>query len=234
MLVTIHQPQFMPWLGYFDKMDHADLFLSLDTVQFKKNEWQNRNRVKSAQGAQWLTVPVRFRFPARIDEVGINPDVDWRHKHRQALRTNYNRAAHWETEQASLMELYERADLNLRDANEATIDWLAQRLGVTTQRRRVSDIPVEEADPTQRLVELCRHVGATSYLSGADGRNYLDVERFARAGIHVMFQEYEPQAYEQLYGDFVSHLSALDLILNHGPDSPAILRAGRRTKEGSS
>ena len=231
MRVTIHQPQFMPWLGYFDKMDHADLFLLLDTVQFKKNEWQNRNRVKTAQGAGWLTVPVRFRFPARIDEVGLNDDVPWRQKHRQTLLTNYRKAAFWERESDAIESLYAGGESSLRDVSVATIRWLAERLGVTTPLQLTSDLPVEETEPTQRLIELCRHVGAHTYLSGADGRNYLDVARFTSAGIDVIFQEYEPQPYVQLFGDFVSHLSAIDLILNCGPDSSGILRAGRRTQE---
>ena len=86
MIVAVHQPQYLPWLGYFDKIDRADLFVTLETVQYKKNEFQNRNRIKTAQGWQWLTVPVRYRFPQRIDEVTVNDNVNWRHKHRQALR----------------------------------------------------------------------------------------------------------------------------------------------------
>jgi hypothetical protein len=229
MLVTIHQPQFMPWLGYFDKMDQADLFVRLDTVQYKKNEWQNRNRLKTAQGPQWLTVPVRFRFPARIDEVVVNDDAPWRHKHRQTLLTNYRRAPMWEAEEASLADLYADAGTLLRDLNGATIDWLASRLGIDTESRWASDLPVTEQEPTQRLVEICRHVGASAYLSGAEGRNYLDMGRFSAAGIEVIFQQYIPATYEQLFGDFASHLSALDLVLNCGAASIDILRAGRQS-----
>jgi hypothetical protein len=228
MLVTIHQPQFMPWLGYFDKMDQADRFVLLDSVQYKKNEWQNRNRLKSAQGPQWLTVPVRFRFPARIDEVVVNDDAPWRHKHQQALLSNYHRAPFWQQEVASLTELYTDFGTDLRDVNKLSIHWLAKRLGVDTECHWASSLPVTEQDPTQRLVEICRHLGASSYLSGADGRNYLDVERFTAAGIEVIFQEYEPVEYAQRFGEFTSHLSALDVVLNCGPESAQVLGAGRR------
>lgn len=232
MLVTIHQPQFMPWLGYFDKMDQADRFVLLDTVQYKKNEWQNRNRLKTAQGPQWLTVPVRFRFPARIDEVGINNDAPWRHKHQQALQTNYSKAAFYAAEAPSLARLYEGGETMLRDINEASINWLAERLGVTSERCRASDLPVEEQEPTQRLIDICRHLGGTTYLSGAEGRNYLDCDRFSAAGIEVIFQEYVPESYPQLFGEFQSHLSALDLVLNCGSSSVDVLRAGRRPASG--
>jgi hypothetical protein len=230
MLVTIHQPQFMPWLGYFDKMDQADMLVLLDTVQFKKNEWQNRNRLKAVQGPQWLTVPVSFRFPARIDEVLVNDGSPWRHKHLQALLTNYAKSPFHGSEAASLASLYADTATLLRDVNGLTIDWLATRLGVSTERCWASALPVTEEEPTQRLVDICQHLGATAYLSGSEGRNYLDVARFSAAGIEVIFQEYVPISYPQLYGEFVSHLSALDLVLNCGPDSSRILRAGRRTQ----
>ena len=219
----------MPWLGYFDKMDQADLFVRLDTVQYKKNEWQNRNGLKIAQGPQWLTVPVRFRFPARLDEVVVNDDAPWRHKHKQALVTNCRRAP-WEAEEASLDALYAETGTLLRDINGVTIDWLSSRLRIDTENRWASDLPITELEPTQRLVEICRHVGASAYLPGAEGRNYLDLERFSAAGIEVIFQEYVPAIYHypQLFGDFASHLSILDLVLNCGSESRDILRAGRR------
>jgi len=135
MIVAIHQPQFMPWLGYFDKMDRADCFVLLDNVQFKKNEWQNRNRIKTAQGPMWLTVPVTYRFPARILEVEVNQQVNWRHKHLQALRTNYSRAPHWERLSPFLEEFYERDWEDLVSVNRASIDWLRGELGIDTELR---------------------------------------------------------------------------------------------------
>ncbi len=96
MIVAVHQPQYLPWLGYFDKIDRADVFVLLDTVQYKKNEWQNRNRIKTAAGPQWLTVPVTYRFPQRIDEVGVNNRERWQHKQRQAIVSNYRKAPFWD------------------------------------------------------------------------------------------------------------------------------------------
>ena len=96
MIVAVHQPQYLPWIGYFHKIDQADVFVLLDTVQFKKNEWQNRNRIKTAQGPQWLTVPVGYKYPQLINEVAINNTVRWQHKQRQAILTNYRKAACYE------------------------------------------------------------------------------------------------------------------------------------------
>ncbi len=236
MIVTIHQPQYMPWLGYFDKMEIADHFILLDSVQFKKNEWQNRNRIKTAQGAQgaqWLTVPVSYNFPARIDEVDANTNVNWRHKQWQALMTNYGRASDWSQSHESLQQVVESPMEKLVDINVASIEWMRQRLGITTPMTRSSQSQVSD-DPTQRLIDLCLQHEATTYLSGPDGAKYLDVSRFTDQGVEVIFHEYEHPEYEQLFGDFVSHLSCLDLVLNHGTASADIMRRGRRTCGDSS
>jgi hypothetical protein len=116
----------------------------------------------------------------------------------------------------------------LRDVNGDTIRWFASRLNIETELHWASALAVDEQNPTQPLVEICRYFGASGYLSGADGRNYLDVERFSTAGIEVIFQEYVPESYSQLFGGFESHLSAIDLILNCGPESANVLRTGRR------
>ncbi|HJN28656.1 MAG TPA: WbqC family protein [Candidatus Latescibacteria bacterium] len=227
MIVSIRQPQFMPWLGYFDKMDQADHFILLDSVPFKKNEWQNRNRIKTAQGAQWLTVPVSYDFPARIDEVLANGSVNWPHKHWQTLKTNYGPAARWDDESTSLKELYDTPFATLVDVNMATIEWLKSRLGISTPMTR-SSLSMVNDEPTKRLIDLCIEQGATAYLSGPDGEKYLDVSRFTDQGVDVIFHQYEHPEYEQLFGDYISHLTCLDLILNHGDASLDIVRSGRR------
>src|SRR5437867_3947740 len=109
MRIAIHQPQYLPWLGYLDKLDRTDVFVLLDTVQFKKNEWQNRNRIRTAQGWQYLTVPVLHEFPQRLDQVRINNQTDWRRKHQTALETHYRKAPHYERYAPAFRDLYRRA-----------------------------------------------------------------------------------------------------------------------------
>ena len=227
MIVAIHQPQFMPWLGYFDKMDRADAFVLLDNVQYKKSEWQNRNRIKTAQGKQWLTVPVRFKFPAPIAEVEVNNAENWRNKHWQALRTHCARAPHWERIGAVLEEFYQRDWCMLAELNQVSLEWLKEYMGVETPLYLASEMDLS-AEPTQRLVDICKIVGAGTYLSGVDGAKYMQMELFAEAGIEVIFQQYDHPTYSQLFGAFESHLSALDLAINCGPDSLEIVRSGRR------
>ena len=226
MLVAIHQPQYLPWLGYFDKMDQADCFVLLDNVQYKKNEWQNRNRVKTAAGPAWLTVPVTYRFPARLDEVGVG-EGPWARKHAASLAASYARAPHWAEAKAFWEEFYRRPWPGLVDLNAATVEWLRERLDISTPLYRASELRPEEG-PTRRLVDICRKVGGDAYLSGVDGAKYMEMELFEQAGIEVVFQRFEHPNYPQQFGDFVSHLSALDLVLNCGPASAGVLRSGRR------
>src|SRR5512136_1735832 len=168
MRVAIHQPQYFPWLGYLDKLDSADMFVVLDTVQFKKHEWQNRNRIRIKEGWQWLTVPIIDRFPERIDQVEVNPRADWSRKHRQALRLHYGRAPHWEPFGPALLAILERPWARLRDLNVAILDLLCNQLGIVTPRLSASSLAARE-EPTDRLIDLCRAVGGTEYLSGESG-----------------------------------------------------------------
>ena len=227
MKVAIHQPQYLPWLGYFDKLDSADVFILLDTVQFKKHEWQNRNRIRTKDGWQWVTVPIIDRFPERIDQVEINATTDWQRKHCQALRLHYGRAPFWEPLGPALVALLEKPWLRISEINAAIIGLLCTQLGITTQIILASTLQAQE-DPTGRLIDLCRAAGGTVYVAGQTGPSYMDVGRFSQAGIVVQVQDYQHPEYPQRYTPFVSHLAVIDLMLNCGPESLAILRSGRR------
>ncbi|MBI3800473.1 MAG: WbqC family protein [Deltaproteobacteria bacterium] len=229
MIATIHQPQYLPWLGYFDKMDQADVFVLLDTVQFKKNEWQNRNRIKTAQGWQWITVPTLHRFPSLIREVQINAEVSWAHKHRQALCTHYGRAPYFQPHRDFFEATYSQRWENLVDLNVHVIRYLTTALGIKTPLVLASTLPTSE-EPTERLLTICRSLGATAYLSGRDGGKYMRTSRFAEEGIDLLFQDFTHPVYAQLYGEFLPQLSAIDLLLNCGSASLSILRQGRKQR----
>ena len=132
MRLAAHQPQYLPWLGYFDKMARADVFVLLDTVQYKKNEWQNRNRIRAAKGWQWITVPVRHRFPMRIDEVRIDDTSAWRRRHKEALRQAYSRARHRDAVLPALEEIIDSPVTDLATLNTLGVRALAGLLGVAT------------------------------------------------------------------------------------------------------
>jgi hypothetical protein len=214
-------------LGYFDKIDAADVFIFLDTVQFKKHEWQNRNRIRTSNGWQWLTVPIIDRFPERIDGVEINAKTDWQRKHCQALRLHYGRAPFWNPLGPELVALLESPWPRLSELNVAVTDLLCRHLGIKTPRLLASSLSARE-DPTDRLIDLCRDVGGTAYLAGQSGPSYMDVGRFAEVGIDAQVQVYTHPKYPQRYQPFVSHLAVIDLLFNCGPESLTVLRSGRR------
>lgn len=226
MRVTIHQPQFLPWLGYLDKIDQADLFIVLDTVQFKKNEWQNRNRIRTAAGWQWLTVPVLQHFGQRIDDVLINPTAAWQAQHLRALDMHYARAPYRDRYVPELRELYEQSWTKLSELNRATIQWLLKAYGIATPVQSASEWNAR-AEPTDRLVDLCRAVGATAYLAGPGADGYMDKPRFEASGVRLEMQVFQHPRYCQVYEPFEPNLSALDLLLMQGPDALATLRRSR-------
>jgi hypothetical protein len=226
MRVTIHQPQFMPWLGYLDKIDQADLFVMLDTVQFKKQEWQNRNRIRTATGWQWLTVPVLQHFGQRIDDVVINSTVAWKIQHLRALDMHYARAPYRDRYLSQLRELYREPWTKLSDLNKSITQWLLTAYGITTPVHCASDWTARE-EPTDRLVDLCRAVGATHYLAGPGADRYVDKPRFEASGVRLEMQMFQHPIYRQAYAPFEPNLSALDLLLMQGPDALATLRHAR-------
>ena len=227
MTVAIHQPQYLPWLGYFDKMDRSDVFVLLDSVQYKKNEFINRNRIKTSAGWQWLTVPVHFHFPERIDQVAVDNRAGWTHKHAQAILTSYGRAPYFATFRPFFDSLYERSWELLRDLNVHAIRGLAELLGIKKEMPLSSGWALDE-DPTGRLVDICRRMGADTYLSGAGGEDYLELSQFDEAGIRVVFQHFEHPEYSQRFGPFEPFMSVVDLLFNSGEQSMEMIRRGRK------
>ncbi len=226
MIVSIHQPQYLPWLGYFDKIRRSDVFVFLDNVQFKKNEWQNRNRIKTAEGGQWLTVPVIHRFSQKISEVRINTTVQWGKKHLRGLLTNYSRAPYFQEYISFFEQAYEREWQYLAELNMHIIRFLTEALGVREKRFELASAYEAREDRTGRLVDLCRQLGADSYLSGRDGAGYLNLKEFEQERIQVIFQDFKHPRYPQLFGDFEPFLSVIDLLFNCGPGSLSILTKG--------
>lgn len=226
MIVTIHQPQFMAWSGYFQKIASADLFVILDNVQFRKNEWQHRNRIKGPNGAQWLSVPTTYKFPQLICEVGIADDPHWSTKHLHSIESCYKKSRYFDQYYPLLKTFYEKSYIMLSDCNIASVQLLAECLQIKTPFLPASSFSVDGSS-SERLINICRHVGADVYLAGAGGRDYMDLALFNDAGIEVRFQKFHPPVYPQLWckseSDFVPALSIIDMLFNCGPDSLSIL-----------
>lgn len=227
MIVAIHQPQFMPWLGYFDKMDSCDFFVLLDNVQYKKNEYQNRNRIKTSDGWQWLTVPACYKFPQKINEVLIDNSVNWQKKHLCALQTNYGKSPFFEKYIKHFKDFYDKQWNLLSKANIASVMLLKDMLGIKADIVIASEMEGLSDEPNQRLIDICRMLGADTYLAGKDGKTYMDFNRFSHAGIDVVFQEFTHPVYKQLFNEFEYYMSAVDLIFNCGKESLNMIRKER-------
>ena len=224
MLVAVHQPQYLPWFGYFDKIRRADFFVLLDNVQFKKNEWQNRNRIKTAHGWQWLTVPVKYKFPQLINEVTINNSVKWQHKQRHAILTNYKKAPCYHYLDEFFDDIFSRAWQSISQLNINVVTRLAKILGIDTPIFVASELGDFPNDPDERLIAITEYFKGDAYLAGSGGRQYMDLAKFREKGMEVLFQDYKHPVYDQRFGEFVTYMSVIDLILNHGENSFSILR----------
>lgn len=221
--VAILQPGYLPWLGYFDQMAAVDLFLSLDDVAYTKQDWRNRNRIRTPtpEGWSWLTVPVDARTSrGLIQDVRVRPPREWWPKQLRLLDEHYRRAPHYGRVRAALLEAFAEEHELLADLDLALADRLASLFGIETPVVRTSTLTAEveraggfeSGDKSGRLLRLCQAVGASLLYDGKAAAEFLDLDRFAAAGIEVVFQEYEHPTYPQMVEGFVSHLSAVDYL----------------------
>lgn len=226
MILAVHQPQYLPWLGYFHKMANCDLFIFLDDVQYKKREFQNRNKIKTPNGPLWLTVPVetKDKFLQNINEVSINNDSDWTKEHWRSIEHNYAHAAFFKENADFYSALYREKWDKLMDISMRVIEHTLSYLDIGTPCEMSSRYNIKSTS-TQRIVDLCKKAGADTYLSGAGGKEYMDEKLFADNGIKLLYQDYKHPEYTQLHGKFEPYMSVLDLILNCGPKSREILLA---------
>jgi hypothetical protein len=220
--VAIVQSCYIPWKGYFDLIDRVDEFVLLDDAQFTKRDWRNRNRLKTPNGAQWLTVPVHVkgRYLQRIDETLVS-EADWAGRHWKTLHHAYASAPCFDEVRSTIEDAYLRVadEPRLSVVNRLLLEAVLQMLGVETALSWSTDYP-GDGSKTERLLEICRAAGATEYLSGPSARFYLDEEAFEAHGITVSWMDYEgfPE-YDQLYPPFDHAVTVLDVLFNLGGDA---------------
>jgi hypothetical protein len=230
--IAIMQPTYLPWVGYFDLMDQVDQFILLDDAQFVKQSWQQRNRIKTPEGLQWLSLPIflRGRFGQKLNEVEIREPEFWR-KHLKTVETNYRRSQFFPKYYEGLLRCFEAGSpwQRLIDVNVNLITWLAPELDVTTPLIRASTLAVEGVR-SERLAALCEVMGAAAYVSPIGSAEYLldDLAEFREHRIDLTFQHYDHPAHRQLFGPFCPFASAIDLLFNEGPAAGQIMRSGRR------
>ncbi|MCW7536784.1 WbqC family protein [Aquabacterium sp. A7-Y] len=226
MIVTIHQPEFLPWLGFLDKAVQADLFILLDHVPVRKRYFHNRNQIRTANGAEWVVVPMHSSGWPPINEVRISNEFQakWAHKIWSAIKQNYGPSPHFERYGAGLQALLGERWERLVDLNEALIRYLfdAYGIGVTLIKSSEFGLKSRKGD---LMRDLSIATGATTYLSGVSGESYLDLPSFERAGIDVRFQQFFHPIYPQRYEPFLPCMSCIDLLFQSGPESLEVLRS---------
>jgi hypothetical protein len=226
--VVILQPMYLPWLGYFEQIYRSDVFVFYDDVQYEKNSWQNRNKIKTPNGWQWLTVPVSRKnlFGKLIYEVEINNQIPWKRKHLKALQVNYSRSPYFNKYIKYFEKIYSKDWQYLADLNIKLIKTICQILGLKREFIRSRELNIK-GEQSERLVKICQSFNADLYFSGQSAKNYLKEDLFFKAGIKVEYQNYKHPQYPQLFGEFIPYLSVIDLLFNCGPKSLKVITSGK-------
>ncbi|MDI6736711.1 MAG: WbqC family protein [bacterium] len=227
MKIAIHQPEHLPWLGFWDKIYKCDIFVLLDNTQFRKNYFQNRNRIRTVNGWTWLTVPVftKDKSVQLINEVEINnvTDVKWQKKHWKTIEQNYQKTPYFNKYKDIFSEFYVKNWTKLVNLNISIIYAIKEILGIKTEVVIGSSLDVT-GERSDLLLDICKKLGATTYLSGRFGKDYLEIEKFKKENIKVVFQEFNHPVYNQVVKPFIPEMSIIDLIFNEGTKSLTILQ----------
>ncbi|MDA8235171.1 MAG: WbqC family protein [Clostridia bacterium] len=222
MILAIHQPNYLPWLGFFDKLKQADLMVILDEVQFPRRDYCNRTMIKTAQGVQWLTVPVKARAATPIKDVELAESRTNLAKHWQIIVHNYGKCPYFPQYAAEMAGYFHRYHHRLAELNLALLKLVAGWLGIGTPIILESSLGRSMGKGSTRNVNICRYLGADIYLSGQGARAYNDEAAFASVGIELRYQEFRHPVYPQRYGEFIPGLSVIDYFFNTGGDGHGV------------
>jgi hypothetical protein len=217
MILSAHQPAYLPWLGYLHKIATCDVFVILDDVQFEKNSYTNRNKIKTPNGELWLTVPIQSKGhlekPIRLLE--IDNQSNWQDKHWKTILQSYKKAPFYKESISWLEEIYANKWTNFVELTNRMTKEILKRVGIKTKLIQQSELNCQRKKQ-ELILELCEKTGADTYISGTLGQNYIEPASFENKGIRIMFQEYRHPVYTQLYGEFIPYMSCLDLLMNVG------------------
>ena len=229
MIVSISQPAYIPWLGYYDRINNSDCHVVLDNVQIERNtktSFTNRNKIKTSHEPIWLSVPIKTRKENSniINQVIIDNNINWHKKNFNSIKINYSKSRFFKNHEKWLNETYNIKWEKLILLINYFFEYLLKFLKIETEIIYSSDLKVS-GHKSDYLLNICKHLGANNYISGPYGKDYLDEEKFQQNNIHIMYHKYKHPIYSQLGDKFEPNLSILDLIFNHGEDSLDILKS---------
>ena len=232
MIVSINQPAYLPWLGYFERIAQSDIHVVLDHVQFEKNSFTNRNKIRVKQGTAWLTIPLATKGKfgnLEIQSLEFAQENKWLKKHWASLKMNYIKAPYFDQLGASYEGIYSREWSCFMPFVRTLLTQHLSDLGIKTPLVFSSEIKTN-GHKSDLVLNICKSLSAKSYLSGSQGRAYIDEKAFLDEGISLRYQDYQHPTYSQVWPGFESHLGVLDLLFNHGQDSLKILMADQTPK----
>jgi hypothetical protein len=228
VILTAHQPVYLPWLGLFQKIQAADLFCVFDIVQYQKKDFNNRNKIKTKNGEMWLSVPVESKgyLDKKIHDIKILED-GWRRKHYKSIYFAYEKSIFFDKYIGDFEKIiFHGKQKFLTDLNFEILTFLLKSLNISTPIVKASDYNFT-GHKSDLVLDMCMKLNADTYIFGELGRNYVDIKSFSEKNINVLFQNYQHPKYKQLHGDFSPYMSVIDLLFNHGPNSFSILTNDR-------
>lgn len=219
MRATIHQPTFFPYLGFFRKIAKADVFVLYDTAQYSRGDWHNRNRILGPNGVQWLTVPVQATVNASFHEAKL-AETKFLRKHLASIETAYKNARYFAVLFPYIQKWYGEPADTLAQFNERIIRGLLEILGIETRIVRTSELALHgDEKSTDALIAILKEINASHYISGADGKNYLEPGKFTQENIELLFNDFEATPYQQSWTEtFIPNLSVIDALMHLGPE----------------
>ena len=234
MILTAHQPVYLPWLGLFHKIALAETFVYFDQVQYLPKDWMNRNKIRTKSGSIWLTVPVLRKGyrDLKTSEIEINNSTNWQKKHLRSISLNYKKSPYFENYIPFFEDVYSRKWEFLGDLNEYMLKWFLDELGIKVNFLNAKNFKFE-GEKSSLILNMCKKLDASTYIFGTLGKDYANVHEFEKNNIKLIFQDYNHPKYSQLYSEFVSHLSVIDLLFNHGPKSLEIILSNNISQKSS-
>ena len=228
MRVVILQPGYLPWLGFFDQMARCDLFVYHNDIEYDKQSWRNRNRIRTKEGWTWLTVPVKLKehSSCKISEMRIDYSKKWQRRHWNLILENYRKAPFFKAYKDAFHEIYNRSWELLLDMNVFLVETLMKMIGIHRRIMFSSELNLGDVTKTDRLIKLLKKIGASTFLEGSAGRNYIEEHKFTDAGIELEYHDYVHPVYEQQFDPFIPYLSVMDLLFNCGDKSLSIITGG--------
>lgn len=230
MKAAIIQSNYIPWKGYFDIIHEVDVFVFLEDVQYTKNDWRNRNKIKTPKGTEWITVPVIGGIHQKIFQVKIDNSKKWIEKHKKTIHANYAASEHYDSYKEDILKIHNKKFETISELNIYAIKLICRLLDIETKILTSQELGAQ-GKKDDKVIDICHSIGADHYISGPAAKDYIVKEKFEKAGIVLEYKDYSgyPE-YKQLWGDFNHYVSVIDLIFNCGEKAPCYIWGWRDGK----